>query len=121
MWCKLEEVFEKLGVPYYRQGSFSSEDDYEDTSFFTFWNPNTEEGAFYDDKSHKAIWHWNIFYYTCDPSTIYSKLEEFSKLAKETGFILDGRGHDIQSDRPDYPGRTITVIYIEDYEKKQEV
>ena len=119
MWSRLEDVFEKVGLPYYRQGSFSSEGEY-DPSFFTFWNPDTQNSAFYDNESNKSIWYWNIYYYTNDPATLYSKMDEFVKVAKEAGFIVDGRGRDIQSDRPDYPGRTISIIYIEDY-KKQEV
>ena len=119
MWSKLEEVFERLGVPYYRQGSFSSESDYEDVSFYTFWNPNSDERAFYDDEAHMATWHWDIFYYTSDPSTLYSGIDDFARLAKEVGFTVVGRGRDTQSDRPDYPGRTIRVIYIEDYQKQE--
>lgn len=113
MWSKLEEVFIKLDVPYFRQGSFSSEDDYISPSFFTFWNPDTNDDGFYDNDSHKSIWYWNIYYYTSDPSTLYTGVEDFIKVAKEMGFTVDGRGHDIPSDRPDYSGRTISVIYVE--------
>ena len=118
MWSKLEEVFERIGLPYSRQGSYSDEDEYPQ-SFFTFWNPNTKGGAFYDDKSHKAEWHWNIYYYTNDPATLYSRMDEFRRVAEEVGFIVEGRGYDIVSDRPDYPGRTIRVIYIENYQNQE--
>lgn len=120
MWSALESVFEKIGLPYSRQGSYSDESEYP-ASFFTFWNPNTKEGAFYDDESHKAIWNWNVYYYTNDPSTLYSMMDRFREVAKEMGFIVEGRGYDVQSDRPDYPGRMIRVIYIENYQKEQEV
>lgn len=114
MWAKLEEVFEKIGLPYSRQGSYSDESEYP-PSFFTFWNPDTPEEGFYDNEANRAVWYWNIFYYTNDPSTLYSKMDEFANLARETGFIVDGKGYDLSSDRPDYPGRTIRVIYIENY------
>lgn len=114
MWSKLEEVFEKMGLPYSRQGSYSDESEYP-ASFFTFWNPEATEEEYYDNGAHRAIWYWDIYYYTNDPSTLYGKMDEFAKLAKEAGFILDGRGNDIASDRPDYPGRTISIIYLEEY------
>ena len=114
MWNKLEEVFERIGLPYARQGSYSDESEYQE-SFFTFWNPDTSEGAFYDNTSNKAIWQWNVYYYTNDPSTIYTKMDEFVRYAKEIGFIVEGRGYDARSDRADYLGRMIRVIYIEEY------
>ena len=112
MWSKLEEVFKEIGLPYFRQGSFSDESEYPE-SFFTFWNPNTKDGAFYDDEAHKSEWHWNVYYYTNDPSTLYSRMEDFIEIAKEVGFIIEGRGFDVKSDRTDYPGRMIRIIYVE--------
>lgn len=114
MWAKLEKVFEKIGLDYSRQGSYSNESEYP-PSFFTFWNYNTNEEAFYDNESNKAIWEWNVYYYTNDPSTLYSRMEEFIKLAKEEGFIPEGLGYDVASDRPDYPGRMVRIKYIEQY------
>ena len=37
MWEKLQEVFEEIGLPYSRQGSFGVDEKLPD-SFFTFWN-----------------------------------------------------------------------------------
>jgi len=118
MWSKLEKVFEKIGLDYDRQGSYSDEDEYP-SSFFTFWNYDTPEDGFYDNESNRAIWFWQIYYYTNDPSTLYSKMDEFIALAKQEGFIVEGRSKDIQSDRPDYPGRMTTIKYIEVYEKQE--
>lgn len=114
MWTKLESIFKELGLPYSRQGSYTDDSEYP-PSFFTFWNPNTPEGMFYDNKAVKCDWYWDIYYYTNDPSTLYSKMDEFAELAKKAGFVLDGKAYDIASDRPDYPGRTIRIIYIEEY------
>lgn len=114
MWSKLENVFLKLGLDYNRQGSYGDDEDYP-KSFFTFWNFDTPEDGFFDNKANCAIWYWQVYYYTSDPATLYSKMDEFIKLAKEEGFIIEGRGYDIPSDRPDYPGRMITIKYIENY------
>lgn len=114
MWSKLEQVFEKMGLEYSRQGSYSEDAEYP-PSFFTFWNFDTPEDGFYDNNAHRAVWYWNVYYYTKDASTLYSKMDEFMKSAKDAGFVLDGKAHDVPSDRPDYPGRMITIKYIEQY------
>lgn len=114
MWDELEDVFEELNLPYSRQGSYGSDEDYPN-SFFTYWNADTPEGGFYDDESHKAIWLWYVYFYTNDPSLIYSKMDEFIAKAKKHGFIIEGRGNDIQSDQPDYFGRVVRVRFIENY------
>ena len=118
MWSKLEEVFKKTGLDYSRQGSYSEDAEYP-SSFFTFWNYDLPEDGFFDNEAHRAIWYWQIYYYTNNPATLYSKVDEFVKLAKEAGFIVEDRGRDIPSDRPDYPGRMITIKYIEDYSKQE--
>lgn len=114
MWIKLEEVFKKTGLEYSRQGSYGEDDEYPE-SFFTFWNFDTPEEGFYDDEANRSVWYWQVYYYTKDPATLYSKMDEFVRLAKEAGFVVEGRGHDIPSDRPDYPGRMITIKYMEIY------
>lgn len=119
MWTKLEEIFEKIGLNYSRQGSYSDASEYP-PSFFTFWNFETPEEGHYDNDAHRAIWNWQIYYYTNNPATLYSTMDEFIRLAKEAGFIIEGRGTDIPSDRPDYPGRMITIKYIEEYYSTQE-
>lgn len=112
MWEKLEEIFKKLELPYSRQGSYESENDYP-PSFFTFWNANTPNDGFYDNKEHRVLWYWYIYFYTKNASIFYSKMNEFIALAKEAGFIVEGRGSDAPTDRPDYFGRYVRIIYIE--------
>ncbi len=116
MWEKLEEVFKKLNLPYSRQGSYESSEDYPN-SFFTFWNFDTPEDGFFDNEANRAIWYWQIYYYSNDPSTIYSKMQEFINLAKQERFIVEGKGNDIPCDRPDYTGRMVRIKYIENYKK----
>jgi hypothetical protein len=116
MWEKLEPIFQELELPYSRQGSYEEDEDLPE-SFFTFWNMNTPESGFYDNHAHKAVWFWAVYFYTKNPALIYSKLDEFIKLAKEKGFISEGRGHDVASGVPDYSGRYIIVKYIDDYEE----
>lgn len=121
MWTKLEEVFQKTGLPYSRQGSYSDVSEYPDGGFFTFWNHETPDTMFYDNDAHATVWTWRIYYYTNDPSTLYSKVDEFVALAKASGFVTDGKGYDVGSDRPDYPGRAIQIKYIETNNDKNQI
>lgn len=112
MWTKLEEVFEQIQLPYSRQGSFAEGETLPD-SFFTFWNTDSPDEGFYDNKSHKNIWFWYVYFYTKNPAIMYSKIDEFITIAKDKGFMVDGKGKDIPSDVPDYLGRYVRVTYIE--------
>lgn len=114
MWSKLEEVFEELQLPYSRQGSYP-DDATLPTSFFTFWNADTPEDGFFDNKANCAVWVWVVYFYTKDASLIYSKLEDFITMAKEKGFVVQGRGKDIASGEPDYFGRYVQIKYVEKY------
>lgn len=113
MWSKLEEVFEEIQLPYSRQGSYEEGEELP-TSFFTFWNADSNGASYYDNGCHRTEWFWYVYFYTKDPSIIYSKLEEFIKLAKEKGFNVDGKGHDIPTDITYYLGRYVRLTYVED-------
>lgn len=114
MWDKLEEVFEEIDLPYSRQGSYA-EGDPLPASFFTFWNVDTPEDGFYDNKANCAVWYWYIYFYSKDINLVYSKLEDFITIAKEKGFIPQGRPKDIASGEPDYFGRYVQIKYVEKY------
>lgn len=116
MWEQLEAIFQALELDYSRQGSYESSDDYP-ASFFTFFNVDTPEAGFFDNLPSRAVWTWQIYYYTSDPSTLYSKMDAFLTLARAAGFIPNGKGYDIPCDRPDYVGRTVRIKYIQNYEK----
>lgn len=112
MWTKLEETFEQIGLTYSRQGSFTKEKKLPD-SFFTFWNIESSDKSFYDNEVHEIKWDWLVYFYTNDPKILYSKLEEFIKIAKSKGFKVDGKGKDIPSDIPNYSGRYVKLLYVE--------
>lgn len=114
MWSKLEEVFEETGVEYARLGSYDDEEPLPE-SFFTFWNKDTPEKAFFDNKAHEAVWVWDIYFFTKDASLLYAKLEDFITMAKEKGFIPQGKPKDIASSEPDYLGRYVQIKYVEKY------
>lgn len=109
---KLFEVFDEVGLPYYRQGSIKSEEDY-DPSFFTFWNIDTLSTMFYDNDRKGKVWTYIVYYYTCDPSVIYFYMDKFIEVATSKGFEVIGNGRDALADRADWFGRYVQVKYTE--------
>ena len=41
--------------------------------------------------------------------------EKYFRMAKEKGFIVQGRGKDLASGEPDYFGRYVQIKYVEKY------
>ena len=104
---KLFDLFDEIGLPYFRQGSMSDED-YK-PSFFTFWNIDTPNDSFYDNHETRFIEYVQVGFYTNDANKIYSVMDDFAKRAKQKGFVLDGRPKDANADKENYFGR---VCYI---------
>lgn len=107
---QLFELFEEIGLPYFRQGSLSDED-YK-PSFFTFWNIDTPNDSFYDNAEHRTIEYMQVGFYTNDARKIYSQLDkggEFYTKAKAKGFVFQGGAKDANADKKGYSGR---VCYI---------
>ena len=111
---ELFNLFEKIGLPYFRQGSLSDED-YKD-SFFTYWNINTPNTSYYDNNETRYIEDVMIYFYTNDAKLIYSKMDEFIEEAKKAGFVVTSRAYDTPADKDNYYGRLvrINIIHKED-------
>lgn len=114
MWEKLEQVFEEIGLPYSRQGTYEQDEKLPDT-FFTFWNDSATEQSYYNNKPIKCVWEWSIFFYTNNPELIYSKVIEFIEVARKYGFETDSKGRDIPTNEPCYYGRYLKIVYNENY------
>lgn len=107
---ELFNLFDEIGLPYFRQGSMSDED-YK-PRFFTFWNIDTPNDSFYDNSERRYIEYIQVGFYTNDANLIYSQLDEggeFFTKAKQRGFVFEGRAKDANADKKDYFGR---VCYI---------
>ena len=111
---KLQEMFESIGLPYYRQGSFVEGDSIPE-SFYTFWNTDSPDFMYYDNRPRRSDWVIDVYYYTKDPGTIYSGITNLIEAAKNHGFIASGNGKDIASSIPDVFCRMTTIIYRQFY------
>ena len=116
MWVKLEEILqyfqENYNVDYYRQGSFSDSDELPET-FFTFWNVNVKDDSFYDNCESIVNHDWVIYFYTKNPSLIYSMPDELIVKLKENGFTIKNKPCDYNNSEPNYLCRYTIVTYMQ--------
>lgn len=104
---KLFDLFDEIGVEYFRQGSMSDAD-YK-PEFFTYWNIDTPNDSFYDNHETRYIEYIQVGYYTNDAKKIYSGMDDFIAKAKEKGFVVEGRPKDANADKANFYGR---VCYL---------
>ncbi len=108
----LIDTLESFNYPVILQGSLSDEDEFPD-SFFTFFNNDTADDAFYDNNETETIWDFDLNFYSNDPSLVNTVLVQAKPLLKVAGFIVDGIGYDVLSNNPTHTGRAINIQYIE--------
>jgi len=108
----LISLLESFGYPVYRQGSMEKEATYPPT-FFTFWNAESDDHAFYDNKEYGVNWEFDVNVYSSDPATTYTLLEQARTLLKNNGWLIPGKGHDLASDEPSHTGRGMLCIITE--------
>lgn len=96
----------------YLQGTLAENAEYPE-SFITFWTDYTDDDTFYDNATHSEIWSFSIIFYSSDPLKVQTKPAEIRAALKQAGFIPQGKGHDIPSDRPSHTGWVTEYIYKE--------
>lgn len=107
---QLFELFNEIGLPYYRQGSMSDAN-YE-PEFFTFWTVDTPQEKHYDNKLHSYNEYVQVGYYTNSAENIYSQLDVggvFYNKAIEKGFVIAALPQDANADKNNYFGRVCFV------------
>ncbi len=115
MWSKLQEVFDYLALPYYRQGSLADGEETPD-AYYTFWNTASADLSHYDNNAHRVEWTWQVWSFTDNADDIYVIMENLINAATEAGFIAIGKGKDIATVSPTLYGREITLKFIEELE-----
>jgi hypothetical protein len=105
-------ILQSFKYPVYRQGSMSNDESYDDT-FFTYWNNNSPDHAYYDNSDYGTEWDFNIYVYSNDPSLTYSLLESAKTALKAAGWICPSKGFDAASDEPTHTGRGMEIYYLE--------
>lgn len=119
MKALLVSLLKTFKYPVFLQGTLDSVEEYPD-SFFTFWNFETPEAEFYDNEAGRAVWGFWIYFYSTSPQLVESVPEQARKLLKQNDFIIDGKPHDINVDKPTHTGVLFTVYKFENYNKEVE-
>lgn len=111
MKSELIKLLETFDYPVFLQGSMNSDDSYP-ASFFTFWNFESPDGAFYDNDTYKSVYRYWVYFYSDDPILVDTKLLELKKLLKDNNWVVDGNGIDVISDINTHTGRMYEVYKI---------
>lgn len=96
----------------YLQGTLAANAEYPE-SFITFWTNYTDDATFYNNNSHKTVWNFSVIFYSSDPTLVSTKPAEIREALKQAGFIPQGKGNDIPSDRPSHTGWVMDFIVEE--------
>lgn len=109
---KLIEILEIFGYPVIRQGSLAPDKAYPE-SFFTFWNNDSPDHAYYDDDEYGTDWDFDVNFYSTDPQKTYNVLADARVKLKQNKWIVPGKGYDVASDEVTHIGRGMRVFYLE--------
>lgn len=112
MKTDLITVLETICPNVYLQGTLAENAEYPE-SFITFWTDTTDDETFYDNDAHSEIWNFTVIFYSSDPTLVGTKPAEIRAALKNAGFIPQGKGHDIPSDRPSHTGWAMEFIVKE--------
>ncbi len=109
---KVIELLETFSYPVYRQGSFAEGKQYP-PSFFTFWNPDSDDHSHYDNEEYGTDWTFNIYFYSEDPELVYKMISDARILFKQNGWIVPSKGFDAASDESTHTGRGLEIIFLQ--------
>lgn len=108
----LIQILSTFNFPVIRQGSLTADEKYPD-NFFTFWNADSPDHAYYDNTDYGTEWDFDVNFYSIDPNSTYMVLNSAIQALKAAGWIVTGKGYDVLSDEPTHTGRGVRVLYLE--------
>lgn len=94
------------------QGTFAENETYPE-SFITIWTDSTNDDSHYDNNVHSIDWYFTVIFYSSNPAEIQSVPGQIISALKAEGFIPQGKGFDIPSDRPTHTGWTMEFVIEE--------
>lgn len=96
----------------YLQGTLNPNDAYPE-SFITFWCDDTRDGSHYNNNVHSITWDFSVIYYSSNPALVNTVPAQIRTALKSAGFIPQGRGNDIVSDRTSHTGWAMDFLITE--------
>lgn len=112
---KLFDILEKhCPNNVYLQGTVNPDpDEGYPADFVTFWTPNTDDAAHYDNDVAAVDWQFFVIYYSNDPVKVNTKPLKIAADLKAAGFVQQGRGNDIPSDEKTHTGWAMNFVCVE--------
>ena len=107
----LLSVLERF-CPVYLQGTLNPDEAYPQ-KFITFFTSTTDDNSFYDNEVAAVDWTFSVMFYSTDPEEVNTIPAIIRRDLKAAGFIPQGKGNDLISDRPTHTGWAMDFIYRE--------
>ena len=107
----IEILTETFGYPVIRQGSLAPDEAYPD-HFFTYWNPDSDDHGYYDNRRFGVSSVYDVMFYSIDTDLCYSTIRAAQAELIENGWVSAGDGYDVASDEPSHIGRGITASFL---------
>ena len=105
-------ILSEINSRVYRQGTLDPEESYPE-SFFTFWNNDSPDHAHYDNTDYGTVWNYTIYFYSVDPSEVYTAIESARTALRAAGWIVPSKGFDVVSDVSTHTGRGLQIYKLE--------
>lgn len=96
----------------YLQGTLNPDEEYPQ-KFITFYCPTTDDNSFYDNAVSSYAWTFSVMFYSTNPAEVNTIPAQISAALKAAGFIPQGKGNDLLSNRPTHTGWAIDFLYRE--------
>lgn len=105
-------ILQALCPEVYEQGSMAADATYPER-FYTFWNTSSDDHKHYDNTAYGYTWTVEVNAYAQHPDVVTTMLEDARQQLKAAGWQINGKGHAVASDEPNYSGRGFTAVYLE--------
>lgn len=98
--------------PTFKQGTLNDQEAYPD-NFITYWVDYTDDGVHLDNEVRSIEWSFSVIFYSTSQALVDTVPAQIRADLKNAGFIPQGRGNDIASDRPSHKGWAMDFIGVE--------
>ena len=108
---ELIKVLHTFGYPVFLEGTLNDKNDFPE-SYFVFWNYQTTNGKFYNNKPTTTTWDFWVYFYSVDPGLVNTVLSQAGDKLAAAGWIVEDDGEDAPSYDPSHTGRMLSCRFI---------
>lgn len=111
---ELIKILHEFNYPVYLQGTLNNDTKYP-PSYFVFWNYQTINGKYYDNKPTSTTWDFWVYFYSEDPDLVNTVLTQAGNKLAAAGWIVEDDGEDATSYEVSHTGRMLSCRFIKQY------